>query len=163
MSTDHYKEWQQLDVRQPGDVPTATPLLWQAERFSEAGMRLSSLRLPVDFPYEAERGTTGDALTQLALGESIRREVGHHRPGDIHQALQLGATWNQVAAALDITADAARAELRAHADGQRHLYTTFEERGEKPFGFTAEQHAAALALTELGDDEPAAGPAGVGG
>ncbi|MFD3569861.1 hypothetical protein [Streptomyces sp. NPDC058677] len=159
MSTDAYKDFQALQVRRPGDLPPATPLTWQAEKHSQHAERLSNRRLPVDFPYEVERGTAGDALAQLALGEAIRRTALNYRPSTLHEALELGATWQEVAAALDCTPDEARDVLRSYADGQRHLYEGYEREGRKPIGFTAEQHRAVLALTELADDESAAAEA----
>ncbi|QIP74760.1 hypothetical protein [Streptomyces sp. VN1] len=156
MSTDAYKDFQALQVRRPDDLPPATPLTWQAEKHSQHAERLSNRRLPADFPYEVERGTAGDALAQLALGEAIRRTALNYRPSTLHEALELGATWQEVAAALDCTPDEARDVLRSYADGQRHLYEGDEREGRKPIGFTAEQHRAALALTELADDESAA-------
>lgn len=156
MSTDAYKDFQALQVRRPADLPPATPLTWQAEKHSQHAERLSNRRLPADFPYEVERGTAGDALAQLALGEAIRRTALNYRPSTLHEALELGATWQEVATALDCTPDEARDVLRSYADGQRRLYEGDEREGRKPIGFTAEQHRAARALTELADDESAA-------
>ncbi|MFG3158081.1 hypothetical protein ACGF7W_39280 [Streptomyces sp. NPDC048219] len=156
MSTDEHKDFLALQIRRPDDVPPVTPLSWQAEKHSQHGDLLSNRRLPADFPYEIERGTAADALAQLALGEAIRRTALNYRPSTVHEALQLGATWNEVAAALDCTPDEARDVLRAYADGQRHLYEGIEREGGRPIGFTADQQRAALALTELADDESAA-------
>ncbi|MEU7136742.1 hypothetical protein [Streptomyces sp. NPDC046261] len=155
MSTDAYKHWQDLEVCRPGDVPPATPLMWLAEKHQVHADRLTNRLLPADFTREADPATTDDALAVLALREAIRREMEYGRGAHVRDALQLGATWNEAAAALDITPDEARELLRAWAEGQRHLYTASEERGEQPLGLSAEQHAAVLALTELGDDEPA--------
>jgi DNA-binding GntR family transcriptional regulator len=58
-----------------------------------------------------------------------------------------------VAAALDVDPGQARELLRAYADGQHRMWVRNEEEGIKPFGFSADQHAAVLALCELGDDE----------
>jgi len=156
VSTDAYKDFQALQVRRPDDLPPAVPLTWQVEKHSQHEERLSNRRLPADFPHEVERGTAADALAALALGEAIRRTALHFRPSTVHEALQLGATWNEVAAALDCTPDEARDVLRAYADGQRRLYEGDERGGRRPLGFTAEQHQEAHALTELGDDESAA-------
>ncbi|MFC8012590.1 hypothetical protein [Streptomyces cinereoruber] len=156
MSTDKYKDFQALQVRRPNDLPPATPLTWQTEKHSQHGDRLSNRRLPADFPHEVERGDAGDALAQLALGEAIRRTALSYRPSTVHEAMQLGATWNEVAAALDCTPNEARNVLRSYADGQRHLYESTAREGRKPIGFTVEQQQEAHALTELADDEPAA-------
>ncbi|MEV4438055.1 hypothetical protein AB0K09_03400 [Streptomyces sp. NPDC049577] len=155
MSTDAYKHWQDLHVTHPGDVPPATPLTWLAEKHQQHITRLTNRLLPADFPHEVDRGTADDALAVLALREAIRREMEHGRGAYLHDALDLGATWNQAAAALDLTPDEARDLLRAWAEGQRKLHAGSEERGETPLGLSAEQYAAVLALVELGDDEPA--------
>ncbi|MDW8803717.1 hypothetical protein P1P68_02555, partial [Streptomyces scabiei] len=144
---------QALTVRRPADVPAATPLSWLAEKETEYALRLFNNVLPVDRFPDADRGDAGDAL---ALGESIRRDVEYGRGSRVHQALTLGATWSQVAAALDVTPEDARTVLRAYADGQHQLWLGYEKEGVKPFGFDADQHAAALALLDLGDDETAA-------
>jgi len=162
MSTDVYEHWQGLQVHSPHDVPPATPLMWLAEKHQEHADRLIHRLLPADFPRKAEQGTVADAIAVLALRESIRRETEHGRGPGIRDALQLGATWIETAAALDLTPDEAREVLRAWAEGQRHLYTSCEERGDTPLGLSAEQHAAVLALCRLGDDKPAAAGEGEG-
>ena len=155
MSTE-YEQWQQRTVHRPDDVPARTPLSWQVEKIDTAAERLSNLLLPADFPHDVDRGTVDDALTQLALGESIRRSVARFRAGDVHQALTLGATWAQIGAALDTTPDDARALLRTWADGQRRLYQSDVAEGRKrPIGLDAQAYAAVLALLALADDEPA--------
>ena len=151
--TEQRDEWNALEIRRPGDVPVPTPLAWQIEKHGEHSDRLMNNVLPADFPYEVERGTADDALAVLALRESIRRDIEHGTGNRVHEALMLGATWRQVAAALDVDPGQARELLRAYADGQRRLWVGYEEEGVKPIGFTADQHAAALALCELGDDE----------
>ncbi|MFH9820208.1 hypothetical protein [Streptomyces sp. NPDC017230] len=103
-------------VRRPGDVPAGTPLTSLAQHRAEAGARL---RTEHDRDQDA---VVGDALTQLAVGEAIRRAVRSERGGMVAQALRLGATWDQVAAALDTTVLAAVDDLRVWAEGQRTLY-----------------------------------------
>lgn len=151
--TDAHEHWQNRTVQRPGDVPAATPLSWLAEKESNHAQRLFSNVLPVDRFPNAERGTADDALAVLALREAIRRDLDYGRGNRVHEALTLGATWTQVAAALDIPADEARAMLQEYADGQRNLWLGYEAERIKPFGFTAEQHTEALALCELGDNE----------
>ncbi|MFI2207665.1 hypothetical protein ACH47Z_44890 [Streptomyces sp. NPDC020192] len=153
--TEQHDRWETLEIRRPDDVPSATPLSWLAAKESDHAQRLFRNLLPADFPHEVERGTADDALAVLALRESIRRDVEHGTGNRVHEALTLGATWTQVAAALDIDPGRARELLRAYADGQRRLWVGYEEEGIKPFGFSADQHTAALALCELGDDESA--------
>lgn len=149
-----FEQWKALQIRRPGDVPVATPLSWQADRASEHAMRIWDNNLPADFPHPVERGTAQDAVAEIALRESIRRDIENGIGTRLHTALELGATWAEVAAALDISPDDARALLRQWADGQHHLYVSDQERGaERPFGLTPDQHAAVVALTELTDEE----------
>ncbi|MET9206778.1 hypothetical protein ABZW38_16715 [Streptomyces bacillaris] len=104
------------EVRRPGDVPAGTPLTSLAQHRAEAGERL---RAEHDRDQNA---VVGNALTQLAVGEAIRRTVRSERGGMVAQALRLGATWDQVADALDTTVLAAVDDLRLWAEGQRTLY-----------------------------------------
>jgi hypothetical protein len=151
--TDERARWNELEIRRPNDVPCPTPLSWQIEKHSEHADRLLNNLLPADFPYEVERGTADDAVAVLALRESIRRDIELGTGNRIHQALTLGATWTQVAAALAIEAGQARELLRAYADSQRNLWLGYEEKGVKPVGLDADAYAAILALVELGDEE----------
>ncbi|MDX2872008.1 hypothetical protein PV443_43920 [Streptomyces scabiei] len=151
--TEQRDQWDALEIRRPGDVPVPTPLTWQIEKQNKHSDRLMNNMLPADFPYEVERGTADDALAVLALRESIRRDIEHGTGNRVHEALTLGATWRQVATALDLAPGQAREVLRAYADGQRRMWVRNEEDGIKPFGFSADQYAAVLALCELGDDE----------
>lgn len=160
MSTPEHEHWQQLTVRRPEDVRTQpggpVPLPWQMEKLTEHNDRLSKRRLPADFPYDIERGDVGDSLAALALGTSIRRDIAREHAIRVREAIELGATWEQVAAALDISADEARSLLREWADNQRRLWLRYEADGTKPFGLDADEHAAVLALCEHGDNETAA-------
>ncbi|MFF9483036.1 hypothetical protein [Streptomyces sp. NPDC014733] len=160
MSTPEYEHWQNLTVRRPDDVRTVqggpVPLPWQMEKQVLHNDRLTNNVLPADFPHQVERGDAGDALTCLALRESIRRDIERGTGSRIHEAVELGATWNEVAAALDITPDDARDLLRRWAEGQHHLFRHDVERArDNPFGLGPDQHAAVLALAELGNDERA--------
>ncbi|MFF4173690.1 hypothetical protein [Streptomyces sp. NPDC001744] len=114
--TDQHTTPQAAETRRPGDVPAGTPLTSLAQQRAEAGERL---RTEHDRDQDA---VVGDALTQLAVGEAIRRAVRSERGGMVAQALRLGATWDQVAAALDTTVLAAVDDLRLWAEGQRTLY-----------------------------------------
>ncbi|MDP9616436.1 hypothetical protein [Streptomyces demainii] len=166
MSTPEYEHWQNLTVRRPGDVRTLqggpVPLSWQCEKRTAHNDRLTNSRLPADFPHQVERGDAGDALACLALEESIRRDIEAVRASRVREALELGSTWRQIADALDITADDARAVLRQWADAQHHvLYRRDVEDGQpQPLGLDDQGYAAVLAVCELGDDETAPGPAG---
>lgn len=159
MTTDEYARWKGLEIRRPDDVHTSpggpVPIGWQAEKRTEHTDRLANLDLPADFPYEVERGDSDDALAVLALGESIRRDLGYERGGRVLTALRLGATWAQVASALDIPTGHARTLLESYADGQRSLRLRYEAEGST-LGLDADQYAAVVALCELGDDETTA-------
>ncbi|WP_405750006.1 hypothetical protein OHA19_10530 [Streptomyces sp. NBC_00012] len=132
--TDAYDRFQTIEIRTPDDVPPATPLEWQIARISVHEQR-------------GLRDTADDALTVLALRESVRREL--ERTGlYICDARRMNATWEQIAAALDITADAARERMRSWADGQEQLYRRDVADGRAhPIGIDSEQHA--LTLTDL--------------
>lgn len=160
MSTPEYERWVGLAVRRVDDVRTIAggpiPLTWMAEKHSQHADRLANRMLPADFPYPVERGDAGDALAALALREAIRRDMEVGRGNRIHEAMVLGATWSEVATAMDITRAEARGLLRAYADGQHSLYL-FDVKDDRPhpLGFGPEQHAAAVALCEMDDDERA--------
>lgn len=130
--TDAYDHFQSLDIRTPDDVPPATPLAWQIERIGVHEQR-------------GLRGTADDALAVLALRESVRRELA--RTGlYISDARRIGATWEQIAGALNVTEDDARSRLRAWADGQQQLHQRDVADGRaRPIGITSEQHAEVLA------------------
>lgn len=153
--TDEHERWTALEIRRPDDVRTSpggpVPLLWQAERHSAHTDRLTNATLPADFPYEVERGGAGDALACLALGESLRRDIKAQRSSRVREALRLGATWSEVAAALDVTPDDARVLLRSWAQGQRKLWLGYEAQGVRPFGLDAEEYDATIALCNQGD------------
>ncbi|MFJ9101162.1 hypothetical protein ACIRJM_22155 [Streptomyces sp. NPDC102405] len=162
MTTDARANWNALEVREPDQVPATTPLEWQVAKHTAHADRLMNNLLPADFPHEVVRGTAGDALAVLALRESVRRDVEHGRGTRIHEALQLGASWGEVARALDVEPDEARELLRTWAQGQRNLWQANEEESRRPFGLDAAAHAAVLALCERSDDEapaPAVAPA----
>ncbi|MET7944372.1 hypothetical protein [Streptomyces sp. NPDC005302] len=160
--TEHDR-WQALQIRRPDEVRTSpggpVPLEWQAEKRTTHCIRLMNTRLPANFPHTVERGDEGDALAVLALGEAMRRDIEAGRGSDVRIAAALGATWRQIADALDTTPAYARGLLRAWATGQRRLYSGDRARGEtRPLGLDDEQYAAVLALCVTGDDgEPQGG------
>ena len=120
--TDPDAAFRAAEIRRPDDVPAGTPLTSLVEKRADAGLRLLNTNLPEDFPHPVERGDAGDALTQLALGEAIRRDVRSARCSTVWEALRLGATWDQLAAALDTTELAVADDLRVWAEGQCTLY-----------------------------------------
>ncbi|MCG6496622.1 hypothetical protein [Kitasatospora sp. A2-31] len=154
--TDRYAEWTALEVRRPDDVPASTPLSWLTEKHGVHAERMANRALPADFPYEVERGDAGDALAVLALGEATARAAVQFRALKIRDALTAGASWTEVAAALDVEPAEARALLRTWADGQRDLWVRFEAEGCRPFGLDAEEYAAVLALCATEEAAPVA-------
>lgn len=157
--SDPYTRWKATAVRRPEDVPAIAPLAWQIEKHTKHNDRLMNRALPADFPHPVERGDAGDALAVLALREAMRRDIETGRGTRVHEALTLGATWTEVAAALGTTPADARALLRDWVEKQHRLHQRdTQQRAAHPFGMDAEEHAAVLALLELGDDEPAPAP-----
>lgn len=152
IGTDAYRYWQAKEVRRPDDVRTTTPLDWQVEKYREAERRLTLRHLP-SAAGPTGPATAADALTKLALSESVRRTVLRHRGGTVHAALELGATWSEVAAALDCAPDEARAALRAYAEEQRQRHEDDLRAGQNPTGLSPRQYRAALALVDLADHE----------
>ncbi|MFJ9818620.1 hypothetical protein ACIRU3_25845 [Streptomyces sp. NPDC101151] len=156
MTTDAHEHWKSLTVRRPGDVPATTPLAWHVEKLTEHSDRLMNNALPANFKYAVQRGDAGDALAALALRESMHRDIEAQRGSRVREAIELGATWNQVADALDVTPGEARALLRDWAIGQHQLHQGDIDNGRTaPLGLSAERHAAVVALTELRDDQAA--------
>ncbi|CAM5625239.1 hypothetical protein [Streptomyces badius] len=157
MDTPAHEHWTDLTVRRPDDVRTITgrrvSLSWRMEKRAGHIDRLMNRTLPEDFPDPVERGDAGDVLAVLALSESIRRDLAARRGGDIREAILLGATWTEIAAAIDATPDEARAVLRDWTERQHQLHQREVERG-RPLGSDADRHASVLALIELADDEP---------
>lgn len=132
-------------THRPDDVPADTTLSALAAKHSEAGQRLLTSQFPKDFPHQVDRGTADDALTQLALGEAIRRTVRNERCSTVWEALRLGATWEQVAAALDTTEFAAADDLRVWAEGQCALYyQLLAENPDNRIGLNREEHDAVM-------------------
>ncbi|MEU4032428.1 hypothetical protein [Streptomyces anulatus] len=159
MDTPAHEHWTDLTVRRPDDVRTITgrriPLPWQMEKRAGHIDRLMNRTLPEDFPDPVERGDAGDVLAVLALSESIRRDLAARRGGDIREAILLGATWTEIAVAIDATPNEARAVLRDWTERQHQLHQREVERG-RLLGSDADRHASVLALIELADDEPKA-------
>ncbi|WP_329236487.1 hypothetical protein OHB07_34580 [Streptomyces sp. NBC_00111] len=151
MITSLYERWKALSVRRPDDVPATTPLAWHIEKLDEHDNRLTYDAMPVDPPDEAGRG---DALAAIALRESVHRHVERERGGRIREAIELGATWNEVATALGFTSGAARSALHRWADAQHRINRRdIEHAPGHCLGLDQDQYAAVLALGQLGDDE----------
>lgn len=87
-----------------------------------------------DHPHPGE----GAELAALALGAEIARNVSTGRGVAIRAARTAGATWREVADALDVTEGAARDEFAAWINGQSRYYA---DSGR--FGLDPDEEAAA--------------------
>ncbi|MFE6070161.1 hypothetical protein [Streptomyces sp. NPDC056525] len=147
-----HEEWQARVIRRPDDVGYGILLHRKAEKYFEHHHRLMDWHVPSGC-HTGEAATAGDALAVLALGETIHRTVLSDRPWSVHDALKLGASWNEVAAALDGTTDEARAVLRTYAEVQRQQYKETEMTGYRPSGYSSDEYRSVLALIRLTDDD----------
>jgi hypothetical protein len=68
--------------------------------------------------------TASEHLELLAVGESLARHYRH--PALVHQAVQAGATWPQIAEAVGSGEMEARQKYREWAECQHHLHTRYE-------------------------------------
>ncbi|MER6916891.1 hypothetical protein ABT354_35045 [Streptomyces sp. NPDC000594] len=146
-----HEEWRARVIRRPDDVGYGVLLPWLAEKYFAHHHRLVDRHLPSGC-HPGETATADDALAVLALGESIHRMLFRDRSWFVHDAMRWGATWNEVAAALDVTTGRARSVLRSYAETQRQLYEETERTGDRPLGYSAEKYRSALALIRLADD-----------
>ena len=78
------------------------------------------------------------ALGILAAGEMLARYYRH--PALIHQAVQAGASWSQIAAATGSDEAQVRQGYREWADGQHCLYIDYDGK----FGLNDAERAAAI-------------------
>jgi hypothetical protein len=85
--------------------------------------------------------TTAECLEMLAFGEALAFYYRH--PGGVDRAVRAGATWEQIAAAGNTTAETARAAYREWAEGQ-HKYAGMSDA------------AYAAAIEAAGEPDPAA-------
>lgn len=150
-SSRSHEEWRARVIRRPDDVGYGVLLPWLAEKYFAHYHRLVDRHLPSGC-HPGESATADDALAVLALGESIHRMLFRDRSWFVHDAMRWGATWNEVAAALDVTTGRARSVLRSYAETQRKLYEETERTGDRPLGYSAEKYRSALALIRLADD-----------
>jgi hypothetical protein len=79
--------------------------------------------------------TAAEHLEMLALGEAVAFHYRH--PSGVDRAVRAGATWEQIAAARNTTAEAARAAYREWVEGQ-HQYA----------GMSDDDYGAAIARAE---------------
>lgn len=93
---------------------------------------------------DTEPLTTDEHLELIATGEYLSRA---YRPSfEVDRALVAGATWPQVAAALDADEAAARVAYRKWADRQHDMLTWTEGR----IGMSDAEHAAAMRRVAYG-------------
>ena len=102
---------------------------------------------------EHEPLSVDEHLEVLATGEIVARDYRH--PANVARALEAGATWEQVAAALDCHEAQARQDYRNWAEGQFRLWAGEYGDGGK-FGMNDAEYAEALARADAAADVPAA-------
>ncbi|MEV5103754.1 hypothetical protein ACFQ7G_24865 [Streptomyces massasporeus] len=85
------------------------------------------------------------------------RDIEAGRGVGVHEAMTMGATWSEVAAALDITPnDAAPCCARGRPGRTTCTRATSKQAVSSRSGWTdGDQHAAVIALCELVDEETA--------
>ncbi len=133
------------------------------ERYDELSMRehlaraYATLRARGEYdPARHGTGGTGpltadEHLELLAIGEYLARS---YRPTyEVHHALRAGATWRQVAEALDTGEAMARVAYRAWADGQHDMLRWTEGR----LGMSDTEYAEVIA--RAGEPDPRAAKA----
>lgn len=130
------------------------------ERYDELNMRehlsRAYAKLKASGQYDPAKHGTGDTepltaaehLELLATAEYLARAYKPH--GEVDHALRAGATWRQVADALDTDEAMARVEYRAWADGQHDMLRWTEGR----LGMSDTDYAAVLA--RAGEPDPGA-------
>jgi hypothetical protein len=95
---------------------------------------------------EHEPLSVDEHLEVLATGEVVARMYRH--PATVARALEAGATWEQVAAALDCDEAQARQDYRNWAEGQHRLWAGEYGDGGK-FGMNDAEYAKALARADV--------------
>ncbi|MYQ91478.1 hypothetical protein GTY20_09125 [Streptomyces sp. SID4946] len=138
-SANSYETWEALQpITRPGEVPITTPIAWMENRRGDHSLALLLCR------NDPHRHGPTDALACLALGEAIRTELGHYRGSLVHDARRRGASWQQIADALDTDVPTVQQLLRDWADGQHRLYQAEPVTGR--LGLSTAEHQAVLAL-----------------
>jgi hypothetical protein len=96
--------------------------------------------------------TVDERLELLANGEVLARYYRH--PATLAHAVEAGASWEQIGAARGASAEQARQDYRAWAEGQHNLWTG--KWGGEPgrFGLDDAGYAAAIARAAEGQLEP---------
>jgi hypothetical protein len=102
-------------------------------------------------PDSYEPLTVDEHLEILAAGERLARYYRH--PSLLHHAVQVGASWPQIAAATGSDEATARQAYRQWADGQHQLHVDYGQLRMGP----AEHEAALRQATEPAEPEAEAG------
>jgi hypothetical protein len=105
---------------------------------------------------EHEPLSVDEHLEVLATGEVVARMYRH--PANVDRALEAGATWEQVAAALDCDEAQARQDYRTWAEGQHRLWAGECGSGAK-LGMNDAEYAKALARADMAAGVPEAAKA----
>ena len=105
---------------------------------------------------EYEPLNVDERLEVLATGELVARTYRH--PANVDRALKAGATWEQVAAALDCDEAQARQDYRKWAEGQHRLWAG-EYGGGGKLGMNDAEYTEALARADVAPDVPEAAKA----
>lgn len=90
-------------------------------------------------PPWGEPLSTAEYVEAVALGAAIAARVQH--PATVDRAVRAGASWAEVAAALQQDEDQVREAYREWAAGQRHLRELYPEH---EWGLSEAEYAAAL-------------------
>jgi hypothetical protein len=105
---------------------------------------------------EHEPLSVDEHLEVLATGEVVARMYRH--PANVARALEAGATWDQVADALDCDEAQARQDYRKWAEGQHRLWAGEYDGGGK-LGMNDAEYAEALARADVAAGTPQAAKA----
>ena len=111
---------------------------------------LELLDLSVRSRFGQQPVAVGEALERLAVSEAISRYAHNGRQVDILAALNAGASWRDVADALDAPQAQLRAEFARWVDGQRELYDALpkDRPGSRCLGMSSTHADAAMLLAE---------------
>lgn len=119
MNAPDWRRWTPSEIRSQGQVPYFESTLPQlVAAYTDVVVALLVADREADHPHPGE----GAELARLALGAEIARNVSSARGVGIRAARTAGATWREVADALDVTEAAARDEFAAWINGQSWYY-----------------------------------------
>ena len=128
---------------------SARDLAWMSLRDLSARY-LHLLAMSARVRLVGETVDTGRALERLAVSEAISRYVNDGRQVDILASLNAGASWREVADALDAPERRVRDEFRAWVRDQRELHDALqiEMPGSPPIGLGPAQGEAIRQLLD---------------